>query len=41
MGKHIQDAEGLAEELQRYPCFYEKENKVYKKRPEGKSSGSS
>ena len=31
-GKHIQDAERLAEELQKYPCFYEKGNKLYKER---------
>ena len=29
---HIQDAEGLAEELQKYPCLYEKGNKGYKER---------
>ena len=28
----MQDAERLAEELQKYPCFYEKGNKVYKER---------
>ena len=32
MGKHIQDAEHLAEELQKYPCLYEKRNKGYKER---------
>ena len=32
MWKHIQDAEHLAEELQKYPCFYESANKVYKER---------
>ena len=31
-GKHIQDAECLAGELQMYPCFYEEGNKVYKER---------
>ena len=31
-GKHIQDAERLAEELQRQPCLYEKGNKGYKER---------
>ena len=31
-GENIQDAERLHEELQKYPCFYGKENKVYKKR---------
>ena len=28
-GKHIKDAEHLAEELQKYPCLYEKGNKGY------------
>ena len=28
----MQDAEWLAEELQRYPCFYEKGKRVYKER---------
>ena len=43
MGKHIQDAERLAEEFHKYPCLYEKENKGYKKRerPEGKCLESS
>ena len=27
MGKHIQDGERLAEELQKYPCLYKKGNK--------------
>ena len=31
-GKHIQDAEHLAEELQKHPCFYGKGNKVYTER---------
>ena len=31
-GKHIQDDERLAEELQKYPCLYEKRNKGYKER---------
>ena len=26
-GKLIQDAESLAEKLQKYPCLYEKDNK--------------
>ena len=30
MGKHIQGAERLAKELQKYPCLYEKVNKGYK-----------
>ena len=30
--KHIQDAERLTEELQKYPCLHEKENKRYKER---------
>ena len=30
--KNIQDDESLAEELQKYPCLYEKENKGYKAR---------
>ena len=30
--KHIQDPERLAEELQKYPCLYEKGNKGYKER---------
>ena len=40
--KHIQDAERLAEEFQKYPRL-EKVNKVYKERerPEGKCLGSS
>ena len=29
-GKHIQDGEHLAEELQKYLCLYEKGNKRYK-----------
>ena len=32
MGKHIQDAERLVEELQKYPYLYEKGNKRYKER---------
>ena len=38
MGKHIQGAERLAEELQNYPWLYGKGNKGYKERerPEGK-----
>ena len=32
MGKNIQDAERLAEELQKYPYFYEKGSKGYKER---------
>ena len=34
----MQDPEGLAEELQKYPCLYEKKDKGYKERerPEGK-----
>ena len=31
-GGHIQDAERMAEELQQYPCLYEKGNKEYKER---------
>ena len=31
-GKHIQDTEILAEELQKYSCLYEKGNKGYKER---------
>ena len=31
-GKHKQDAQRLAEELQRQPCLYEKGNKGYKER---------
>ena len=31
-GKHIQDDERLAGELQKYPCLYEKENREYKDR---------
>ena len=31
-GKHIQDAERLAEELQNYRCLYEKGDKGYKER---------
>ena len=31
-GKHIQDDERLAEELQKYPCLYDKGNKGYKER---------
>ena len=31
-GENIQNAERLAEELQKYPCFYENGNKVYKER---------
>ena len=31
-GKHIQDTEHLAEELQKYPCLYEKGNKGCKER---------
>ena len=31
-GTHMQDAERLAEELQKYPCLYEKGNKRYKER---------
>ena len=30
--KHIQDAERLAEKLQKCPCLYEKGNKIYKER---------
>ena len=30
MGKHVQGAERLAKELQKYPCLYEKVNKGYK-----------
>ena len=29
-GKHIQDDEGLADELQTYPCLYQKGKKGYK-----------
>ena len=32
MGKTYKDAERLAEELQKYPFFYEKGNKGYKER---------
>ena len=39
MGKHIQNAELLAEESQNYPCFYEKRNKVYKERDKRKMLG--
>ena len=28
----MQDPEGLAEELQKYPCLYEKKDKGYKER---------
>ena len=35
-GKHIQDAECLAEELQKYPCLYENGNKGYKERETGR-----
>ena len=38
MGKHIQDAERLAEELQKYPCLYEKGNKGYKERDRKKNA---
>ena len=31
-GKHIQDAEHLDEELQKYPCLCEKGNKGYEER---------
>ena len=31
-GKHVQDAECLFEEFQKYPCLYEKGNKGYKDR---------
>ena len=41
MGKHIQDAERLAGELQKYPYLYEKGNKGYKERTEGKCLDSS
>ena len=36
-GKHIQDSERLAEELQKHPCLNGKGNKEYRKRerPEG------
>ena len=30
--KHIQDVERMTEELQQYPCLYEKGNKRYKER---------
>ena len=30
--KHIQDAQHQAEELQKYPCLYEKGNKGYNER---------
>ena len=40
-GIHIQDAKHLAEELQKYPCFYEKWNEVYTERPGGKCLGNS
>ena len=30
--KHVQDAECLAEELQKYPCLYEKGNNRCKER---------
>ena len=33
---HIQDAERLAKELQKYPCFYEKGNNRYKERETGR-----
>ena len=32
----MQDPEGLAEELQKYPCLYEKEDKGYKERETGR-----
>ena len=35
-GKHIQDDERLAEELQKYPCLYDKGNKGYKERETGR-----
>ena len=40
-GKHIQDAEHLAEELQKYPCLNEKGIKGYQERPERKCLESS
>ena len=36
--KHMQDAERLAEELQKYPCLYEKGNKRYNERERKKNS---
>ena len=39
--KRIQDAERLAEELQKYRCLYENGNEGYKERPEGKCMESS
>ena len=35
-GKHIQDPERLAEELQKYSWLYEKGNKGYKEREIGR-----
>ena len=32
MGKHVQDDERLADELQRCPCLFEKVTKGYKER---------
>ena len=42
-GENIEDAERLAEKLQKYSCLYEKENKGYKEREksEGKCLESS
>ena len=31
-GKHIQDAERLAEEVHEYPCLYKKKNNGYNER---------
>ena len=38
-GKHIQDDEGLADELQTYPCLYQKGKKGYKERGRSKFLG--
>ena len=39
--ENVQDAERLAEKLQKYPCLYKKGNKGYRERPEGKCLESS
>ena len=38
MGKHVQNAERLAVEFQKYPCLYEKGNKGYKERKQKKNA---
>ena len=37
-GKHIQDAERLAEEMHKYPCLYKKENNGYNERDRKENS---